>query len=212
MKLYAIYVKIPRIIYDDKIKYILSKQSDFRCKKGYMQGLYAFTINKKLFKEFMGLRGSGNQYIVIKENISEEIYNKYHHDFSDLELRKCTFTSDSGDVELVVTKNEETSIKFDGEMLLNEYGPATYATTPYEIFNSDIINALDDLLYVSNHISLFGDESEQDHLSFQESYNLSALGRKPIYTNTNEVNLLLYLYRFFFIGSDIEGDGYSEIK
>ena len=210
MKIFYIYAKIPRLLFDERIRYLLSNQHNFHCKKGYMCGLYAFTNNKKLLKKFLEFRDP-DVYSVIKDNIDDDDYKDIHVNKGDLELRYSDFSlNNKENIEMVVTKNEETIIKYDGQEYINAYGPSSYVKTNFYIFNDKIISALDNLGYTKSYIDQFGTDDEVDYMYYNESFNLSPLLNKHIKSKYNEINLLLYLYRYFFIGSDIKGDGYNE--
>lgn len=209
MKIFYIYAKIPRLLFDERLKYLLSTQHTFHCKKGYMCGLYAFTNSKKIMKKFLEFRDP-EVYSVIKDDIDDDEYQNIHLNKSDLELRYSDFTlNEKEKIEMVVTKNEETIIKFDGKEYINAYGPSSYVKTNFYIFNDKIINALDGLGYTKSYIDQFGSDDEVDYMYYNESFGLSPLMNDHMNSKYNELNLLLYLYRYFFIGSDIKGDGYN---
>ena len=207
MNVYFIYAEIPRYDYDERLKFLLSDQHDFRAKGNYMRGLYAITNNKKFLKEFFNLRGGNEMYTTIKRDLDEDDWDMIRNQYSDLILRKSHFGDRKNKkMELIVTKDEETTVQYDGRAYMIEFGPSIYANIDYRIFNDSIMNALDIIGYTSDYdINHSNDDERIENANFQESFLLTPLGHKRIDINT-ETNMLLYLYRVMFVGASKEGD------
>ena len=191
---------IPRQVYDNTIKFLLNNKYDFRYKHEKMYGLYAYTKSKKLLTEFMDIRGGSGVYNVIKSDMSEEMFYDLNDKNSELKLIRSSFKTLNGEsMELVVTKNEDHVVKNDSEEYIYEFGISAFKKLNYIIFNEKIIKALDRL----NYVKLFErDYGDTDLLFFNDSFGLTPEGHldKPIYS---ELNTLLYLFRYMFVGSDI---------
>ena len=203
MNVFFIYANIPREAYDKTLKFLLSHQYDFRSKDGMMRGLYAITNNKKYMKEFFDLRGGNEIYTVVKKEVDKEEWKEIITDrYSDLILKKSKYQSDDeSHIELIVTSNEETTTKYDGEAYLSEFGPRQYADVDYMLFNNTIINALDFLGYttffdMSSH-SL--DPSRREAASYNMDFRQTVYGH-DLPDFTNDMNILLFLYRVMFVG------------
>ena len=206
MNVYFIYASIPREAYEKTLKYLLSHQYDFRAKGNEMRGLYAVTNNKKLMKEFFDLRGGNEMYTCVKKEMDKGEWKELSHfRFSDLLLRHSKYKSSDGEeVDLVVTVNEETTTKVDGEAYLSEFGPRQYAKIDYMIFSDSIIKALDCLgytLYFDTSVHGSYDDERSSHADYNKSYNMTPYGR-VLPDFGNEMNLLLFLYRVMFIGDE----------
>lgn len=202
MKVYFIYATIPREVYDEKIKFLLGHEYDFRVKKDKMYGLYAFTKSKKLLNDFLYVRNKKNLYTVIKAEVDEYDYEHYRDERSNLKLQRSSFETLEGEtMEIVVTKNEEYIIKYDKEEYMHEFGFKPYRDLNYVIFNKKLQNSLDKLGYVKLYDTFYGNEEDLGYVGYQESFNLTPLGNDiiPLYS---EVNVLLYLFRFMFMGEE----------
>ena len=207
MNVYFIYAEIPRRDYENTLKYLLSDQHDFRSKGDCMRGLYAITNNKKFLKGFFNIRGGNEMYTTVKRDLEDDDWDMIRDQYSDLVLRKSHFEERIEEkMKRIVTKNEETTVHYDGRAYMTEFGPSMYANVDYELFNDSIINALDIIGYTADYdVNHSNDDERVERAFFQESYALTPLGNKRIDINT-ETNMLLYLYRVMFVGASKEGD------
>lgn len=205
MTVYFIYANVPREVYDKTLKFLLSRQHDFRSKGNMMRGLYAITNKKKLVKEFFEFRDNKEIYTLVEKEMDKSDWQMISKDrYHDLVLKKsCFIDEDSGEyVDLVVTHNEAISSQFDGEAYLSEFGPCQYATIDYMIFSKSVIAALDTLGYTTFFdISTRSiDPDRKNAAEYNLQFHQTSLGRKMINFSANQANTLLYLYREMFVG------------
>lgn len=201
MKLYFIYVSIPRNIYEAKIKYLLSKQYDFRAKHDVMYGMYAISNDKTMVEDFFAVRGYG-QYNLIERKCDKELYRELKDAKSDMFLKRVVYEDGEGKpMEIIVTKNEKTIIEYDADQYLAEFGPAARAVIDYYTFNKKFIKALDILGYTTAYdIFHSGDPKRIDVASFQSSYGRSPVGNKLDNDRYTNISKLVYLFDYLFMG------------
>ena len=202
-KVYLVYATIPYKIFI-KIKYMLPKIEKFKSKGNNMVGLYAWTTNKEYVEEFLEIRNN-SIYTVKKVDIEEKGELKSIKDnYGTSELKPYEYYLDSDDkdsehVDIISTKNEFVCSTIDSEEYLFDFGPSVEEEAPYVIFNDDIIEALDVLGYTDKYDLSFGDSEKVDLVSYNNSFGVSVMERSKI-KFTNQMNILLYLFSFFFYG------------
>ena len=207
-RIYLIYLKLPKDIYYNMCDYIGPKYilSGFKVyNKKYYIGFYAYTDKKSILKRFLKERND-KIFKVNKVNIDDD-------DFDDAiktsKLKKIKYS----DVLVISNENEYTASVIDVDINMMEHGPCKYANIDYNIFNSDIIAALDVLSYTTlydmynienievNNLSnelLNEIEYRNDLAMFNASFNLSPLGSKIISYDNDEFACFIYLYRYLF--------------
>lgn len=220
MKIYNIYVKIPsRYIEVDymsdenpllhKYTYYLTdieKIYQLRHNDQYYTGLYAWTTDKKLLKVFLNDRPS-SIYNVVKDNIDEyEFINRYYKTHQ-LKERKYTYINEKGEMgsmKIVSTKFEYEAVS-DPTRILNDIF-VQIVHYDYRLFNADIIDALDYLGYTKFYDRMFryDDDDWMEFIDYNESFGVTASGHKDYFTFSNQVNLLIYLFDYFFTGINVD--------
>lgn len=208
-KIYFIYAAIPEKVFNT-VKYMLHNADTYRWKSGKMFGLYAWTTSKAIATEFFEIRNK-NVYTLIKKDIDEDEYKHIKDQFNVLKLdhRRYYFTHErekENSIEIVSTKNEFVCTTMDAEEYLFEFGPPINESIPYQIFNDKVMYALDLLGYTKNYDLKYADETQVDFTNNQLSYGLTVLGTTDKIRYDNEMNILLFLFRYFFYGDKQEDE------
>lgn len=125
MKVYMIFASINERVYDEVIKFYLPKQTVFQMKDGKYHGLYAWTTNKKLLKEFMDGRGKSNIYKVGKKELTDDSFIELKDKFDQAELKDYTYFSAEKEgkkeyVHVISTKNEHNIVLNEGQFYIQE--------------------------------------------------------------------------------------------
>ena len=215
-KIYYLYAKIPENIYNKKVKYLISNNHDFRWKHSYMYGLYAWTTSKKILKEFIEVRENSIYTLVKNDILDKEEYNRIKDRYSDLELKSYRYyynnslKLDDESIMIVSTKNEYVHSTEFNEEFIYQFGPQVSDTFPYYIFKDKIIDALDRIGYVSKYDIELGSEDDSNFANYNLGFNMTKYGHKNKVVYNNDMNNLLYLYRYFFYGNDINIRGDEE--
>lgn len=202
-KVYFIYAIIPENIFN-KVKYMLGNTERYKWKHDKMFGLYAWSTSKSIVKEFFEVRNK-EVYTLIKKDIDEPEYEYIKDKYNLLKLDRRVYYLDSSknikkSVEIVSTKNEYVCTTIDSEEYLWEFGPPINESVPYHMFNDKIIYALDTIGYSKNYDLKFGDEYKSDTTSYNLSFGLTPMGQKDKIVYDNEMNILLFLFNYFFYG------------
>lgn len=207
-KIFYIYTSIPEPIYNKKVKYLISNIHDFRWKHGKMYGLYAWTTSKKMIKEFFEIR-KNDIYTVIKADVyDDKELERLKDKYSDLKLDYRRYYFDGKEEEkdsllIVSTKNEYVNSTMNSEEYLYEFGPKPSEEFTYYIFKKKIIKALDTLGYTSKYDIEFGNEAESESAQWNlTGFNLTKYGQSYKIHFDNQMNNLLFLYRYFFYGNE----------
>ena len=207
-KIYYIYAIIPENIYDKKVRYIIPNQHDYKLKHNAMYGLYAWSTSKKIVKEFFEVRNKSVYTLIKKDIYDKEDYKLIKEKYGDLELdyRKFYYNNDSPDEEesitIVSTKNEYVqSTEYISENLY-EFGPKADIAIHYSIFKDKIIKALDLLGYTTDYDIEYGNDSDADYASYNLSFGLTKYGNRNVTGNVNQMNILLFLFRYLFYGNE----------
>ena len=207
-KIYYIYAIIPEQIYYSKIRYIIPNQHDYRLKHNSMYGLYAWTTSKKITKEFFEVRNKSIYTLIKGDMIDKEDYKRMKEKYGELELdyRKYYYDGNTpieeDSITIVSTKNEYIqSTEYVAENLY-EFGPKSDINIHYSIFKDKIIKALDLLGYTTDYDIEYGEDSDADCASYNLSFGLTKYGNKDITKNVNQMNILLFLFRFLFYGNE----------
>lgn len=200
-KIYFIYVAIPEEIFN-KVKYMLGNTERYRWKRNKMFGLYGWTTSKSIVKEFFEIRNK-DIYTLVKKDIDDEEYQRIKDDLNILKLDRRTYNLNDiqhKKIDIVSTKNEYVCVTIDSEQYIWEFGPPIDKDLPYNIFNDKICNALDILGYSKGYELRYGDEDILDQTSYDMSFGLTPMGNKDLIHYDNEMNILLYLFKYFFYG------------
>lgn len=209
MKIYFIYAKIPEDIYNKRIKYIISNKHSFRWKEKYMFGLYAWTKDKKICKEFLDLRGESGIYTLVEKEVdTKEELHLLRKRYTELELGIYRYyynksQKEDQSITVVSTKNEWlSSTEYASENMM-EFGPKVVHDIDYLLFNKDIRMALDTLGYTTDYDIMFQGNNEErydnavDHIGF----DLTVYGHPYPFLFNNQLTILLYLFSFMFYGN-----------
>lgn len=204
-RIYFIYVSIPELIFN-KAKFIIAKTERFRSKKGKTFGLYAWTTDKNILGEFLEVRNN-EIYSITKKEIEKDEFKTVKSEYPSQELKRYKYYLDDSEddkksIDIVSTKFEYINSTVDGQENIYEFGPNVYEDAPYQIFNDEIIEALDFLGYTDKYDLTYGDGDRIDQVSYNNSFGLTALEKNKRIKFDNQMNILLYLYRFFFYGND----------
>lgn len=199
---YFIYATIPEKIYNIRIKYLLSECSNnFRFQKNIMYGLYAWTDDKELLNEFK--KGRDNKiYTIIKKKLDSEEFRDLKHYYKSLRLGMHKYkVSDSNTIKVVSTKFEhDKCTDEDGESYFYDFAPEIDFDLPISLFNKDIQQALDLLMYNEMYDRMYGDGDAISNNDYSKSYGLTPCGQKFVLNEFNELSLLLYLFKPLFVG------------
>jgi len=161
MKLYKFYYKADKndIAHDINDKHIKSELDYIHDK----YPLYAFTTNKKIYKEFKSERNMNN-FIIIKTDIDKEEYPDYVKEHRDglLDTVYLPVKDEDGkvhDIKFAITSYEQLVIDdIDIEYMLG--GRDSFV--PYLIFNKEIVKALKVLEYPFFYKTIVGEAIEED--------------------------------------------------
>lgn len=202
-RVYFIYVAIPEVTFNT-IKYMLGNTEQYRWKHDKMFGLYAWTSSKSIAKEFFEVRNK-DIYTLIKKDVDEDELNHLKSDYNLLKLERRIYYLNGDNildksVEIVSTKNEYVCVTSDSEEYMWEFGPQIEEDTPYRIFNDKIIEALDTIGYNNGYDLRYGTDAEIDAANYNASFGLTPLGKRQKIVYDNQMNILLYLFKFFFYG------------
>ena len=229
-KVYLIYVKIPTYIYLDRLCHLVTNNDfRFRQKGKYILGLYAWTDDKKLLKEFMETRYApifkvkktrkDNLEDILPKDISITLKleeHNYFHD-SDFDPEFSNVDDTISDIvksrsELIVSTREEyNNCAWSLSENMLEYGPAKYIVreNDYTIFNDELIDALDILGYISNYDLLYANASNMyDVNDYNRSFGTSYRGHNitnNILCNmhNNQYYGFIYLYSYLIFGEQL---------
>ncbi len=173
MKLYKFYYKANKNDIAHDIEKYRKKNHDEYIKDKYP--LYAFTADKKLYKEFKEERNM-DAFIIIKSDIDKEDFIEYAETYRDAYLEQIDLRvkDDKGkvcEVPFVVTTYEQLII--DDVNMEEMLGDSSYFP-PYLIFNKKIVKALKTLLYPFFYNTITGqplDEDEEEYDNIEVSNN-----------------------------------------
>lgn len=207
-KIYLIYVTIPEKVYNNRIKFLVSGEYNFRYKNGKVYGLYAFTNKKKIVNEFFETR-NGDIYNLVEKELDEHDYELLRTSYITLELklRDYVFEDENGNeksIEVVSTKDEFVNSTIDARENLYEFGPKAH-DIPVDVFKDKLLESLSAIGYVSDYYTRYGTDDERDFESYQMSFGMSTYGKMIHFTETNTFNVLLYLFSYMFYGKTIAG-------
>lgn len=201
---YLIYASIPELIFN-KVKYLMGTSGNyFKWKNHNMYGLYAWSDDIKLVKEFTDLRYQ-EIYNIVKKKFEPDEFKRFKkaHKLDKLGLYKFKINNNEK-IDIVCTNNEHYVSTEEYESYMPEFGTIVYKEVPFSIFNDKIINALDILGYVANYTRTYSDDEEYDAIisciDHNESYGLTYFGNKIAIDFHNEVGNFVLLYKFFLIG------------
>ena len=144
-------MKLYRFYYKADMKDISHDIKDAGDKEEYLKNkypLYAFTTDKKTYKEFKKDRNMDN-FIITKTNIDKEDYVDYATTYRDqlLDIYVVTTRGKDGyptEIEIPVTSYEHLVIDdFNYDYFIGEESVGV----PYEIYNDKIVKALSILQY-----------------------------------------------------------------
>ena len=165
MKLYKFYYKADISGICVNIDNNKSKSTDDYIKHKYP--LYAFTNNKKIFKEFK-LERNMDSFIIIKSDIDDEDYEEYAKANRDalLDIVILKTLDDNNkicDLEFAITSYEQIVID---DLSIEYLMPDEFV--PYLIFNKEIVKALKTLEYPFFESAYGGMVLEEDYDDYNQ--------------------------------------------
>lgn len=204
-KVYFIYVSIPEKIFN-KTKYLLGNIEGYRWKRDKMFGLYAWSTNKEIVSEFFEVRNK-DIYTLVKKDVDDDELDLIKDRFNNLKLDHRVYYLDKSEkldksVEIVSTKNEFVSSTIDSEENLWEFGPPIEQDVPYTMFNDKVLSALDLLGYCKGYELRYADGDQRDFAEYNLGFGLTPLGNKDKASYDNQMNILIYLFSYFFYGEN----------
>lgn len=211
MKIYMVYANISKYDYDKSMRFLLPPQHVYEYADGVYHGLYAWTTKKSIIKQFEEERNM-SVFEIKKGNIDEDDFERFKLDMAELKLDDRLYsiplTKGVEVVHFVTTKNEFVQVNDYGRE--NLYYIRPQVNEDYEIFNEELINALDIINYTAiydlNYLAAddrFPDfEDRMELANYNASFNLTPLGNKYIEVENNTVVMLLYLFSSLFIKED----------
>ena len=199
MKVYLIYASIPRSIFED-IATLLPNTNIwvYDDETSIYHGLYAWTKDRELYKDFIKVRKGCKFYRSIEKSMDKYDYKIFKKEYSDLKLGYFKFSR--GEIAEIIHYKGEPSVIFPStrweyESVDSEEGLCEiyYLFMPdemadYYAFNNQIIDALDTLGYTTDYDISYGgdpdcftDEEQSNRMEYAGnncSYGLTVNGRK----------------------------------
>lgn len=193
MKLYLIYAKIPKNIYND----MKTRGTIFANEYEYINGdivfLYAWTNKKRLLNGFMNIHKSGLFTVIKKEFYDKDECDEFTLKYVDDKLMEMVLRSSNGDNVIIGTRDEYSNLRDSFSMFKFEL-LSEHATVNYTLFKSKYQIALDKLGYTTDYEYNFGDDI--DFVSNNDSYNVTVLGNQKHECCDDEVGLYAMLYKY----------------
>lgn len=210
MKVYKLYAKIPKDVFETKLRFLVPNSSDYTLDdKGYYIGLYGVCKKKSVLKEFLELRNK-SVFIIKEDDIDDDTMQ--FRVYSNLEIVRSslnTFDHENmkpNKIKVAIVLNEKTSCTDYPREYLNEMYPSVYDELPVSLFNKKIIDCLEVLGYSSRYYSDYGSLNMKELATFNDNYYLSPNGFTLITKNDpDQLGFLLYLYKYTFFGYDNMG-------
>jgi hypothetical protein len=222
-KVYLVYIELPYKVYNGRIRYLMySNYNTFRHEGDIVTGLYGWTNKKKVLKKFLDTRADIFK-IKIKE-MKDGVYEKYKKDYSEMKIEERMYFINTSDREVyynVEKKNIPKGIYYDivstkfeyiastiniSENMFN-FGPANYVMYDYNIFNKNIIDALDVLQYNILYDSYTNPEIDCEEMEDRKIIADECIsccktyeGNTLITFDINEYATLIYLFEYIFFG------------
>lgn len=223
--MYLIYARIPSMVYEDKMKYLVATK-DFQLQDEYYIGLYAWTNKKRLKNRFLKYRNHTHYLVKDIDCTDEEIAaleDIYHnakigeYDFStgkvlekeDEEEKQSIIHVDIRSKEklrLATTKQEWVESSMNGQENYCEFVEPKMKLFDYRIFNDHIIQLLDRISYttnllIGNYDVVLGPEPFSSDNYFMErvidyaAYGQTLYGNQLFEIHPDDVTLFTRLYR-----------------
>ena len=211
-KIYVFYAKIPIKLFNSKIKYVLSNtssSSSYKVKGDDVFILYGWTKKSDIAKEFKELRPDDVFTLKIFDSDDIEDIDRFSlTKEAKLDVRKyIKYEKDVIDrISIVSTLDEYKASKSEFREIFEDFYVSDLisdAIPPY-LFKSEIWTALQYLRYTSYYYGFYGTDDEQSAAGYNQSFGLSAEGtiRPVIFDEYDQVEALLYLFKYFFYGKD----------
>lgn len=213
MKIYEIYAKIPNRIYDNRLCYLVPNTMDYKRKKNYSKGLYAWTDDKDLLRRFLEERKEARFIYTIKtKKIHDEYLEELEEDspkeyfiFRSMKLAIHQFEYPfTGNGEFIVsTENEYMESGDNGNSNMYNFGPDVTDVIPLTLYKEKYINVLDSFNYISLHYIATSDNIDViDTANYNASYNIGALGNTLHVSYGNMFGCFLYLFSYMIYGEE----------
>ena len=209
-KIYCLWATIPKKEFEQRIKYLIDNPESYTYieKDQVYYGLYAWTTKKKKRMDpFFKLRNKIYTVKKIPSHTHADI-SRMRREYPTLELKRFKYFLDKEHRKdrmaiIVSTINEYRVVTEEHELYLDQLGLAFENILDYKVLKEKYQEALDKIGYTTIYETLYGD---QDLAEFNRSFNLTVKGNKII-SFDNQLNLLLYFYRFMFLGDDLRKRG-----
>lgn len=198
---YFIYIKIHSNIFNNRLKFLIPDPYSYHTKDNLTVGLYGYTKDKSIAKEFIRNRNK-NLFSLVKKDLSKKEEEYILDKKSDLAIGYHQFLSQIDDkqeyVDVLSTVNEYNTVEYNADEYLFEFGPSNSMYIDYRIFNDEIIDALSTVGYVSDYILHHGTEDEIDAMMYNKSFSLDINGAYKLPQITDKLGVLLYLFYTLF--------------
>lgn len=212
MKIYMIYAKLNPNDYKKLYDLLPLKNNIIYEQKGdkYVF-LYAWTNKKSLLEKFKEERNM-DRFKVVKTEIDDDDYNRFRVDMSDIMLDDREYIipclkSQDKIVHFITTKNEYVEATDNAEENFYYHkDKLKMKLEDYELFNDEIIKALDILNYTFIFDAYYLEDIPEidisdriEMVSFQAGYNLTPYGNRICEFYRNSASMLLFLFSPLFI-------------
>ena len=234
MKLYLIYAKIKTKEFDAKLKYLIGLVKNdsfgFRYAKtnkryNYYIGLYAWTTNKKLLKEFL-IFHKAKHFVIKKKCVDAKEMESFKKKYKDKKLSRRRLYHNIGGVlnpgqygkdmytEIVLTRFEYVNCSEELETNAYEFCYPHCATVDYRLFKDKWQRILDLLNYTLHYdLNQFDNtdnvtdkrledyENRKEVAEYNLQFGLTPMGNQiklPVLFN-NEYAMFIRLYSYFLL-------------
>lgn len=218
MKIYLLYITIPdEKFFSSEVRNLIPNLKDYVNCDGYWMGLYAWTNDKSILKEFSKIRDM-KKYRIMKKDITKEEFIRFKLDYKIYQIGYYSFVADElnprrqklheGEKRILSVFHENDTIMQDGEILFYDEFTNQF-NYDYEYFKEKYQDTLDALGYSTLFdVCLCGgydksrSEEEMDdrseYASYQMSYGLTLNGAEYIDLTMDKLGIYLRMYEFAF--------------
>lgn len=217
MKIYMIYASIPESIFNDISEFLpnLSVWSYDDETNRYI-GLYGWTRNKDLYKDFIDVRKDCEFYRYLSKDLDKHEYDEFKKEFLMMKLKYYKYSrgdyNDCKSVAFPSTKWEyecTDSSAIENNVLYRIYG-IFGEMGDYYIFKDDVIEALDVIGYTTLYDSVYGgddcfcDEEKDARVElalYNMSYGLTVRGNKFIDIFSDKFGIFMTVFNTLIFGT-----------
>ena len=218
MKIYLLYITIPDVEFTCySVRNLIPNVSDYVNCGDYWMGLYAWTKDKSILKEFSNLRDM-KKYRIVKKDITKEEFATFKLDYKIYQIGFYSFASDElnpkrqklheKEKRILSVFHENDTIMQDGDILfydefINEYNyDYRFFKEKYqETLDSIGYSTLFDVCLCGGYDDTLSDDvidKRSEYASYQMSYGLTLDGREYLDLTMDKLGLYLRLYQFAF--------------